>query len=199
MKRFMILFFALFVLTMSWESQKNAMAVFASGEVPRQSIRLRILANSDSPEDQQLKRQVRDQVIENVKKWSGEEENIQQARVIIQKHIPELQAIVNRMIKEKGFDYTATVQLRPTDFPTKMYGTQVFPAGQYEAVRIAIGQAAGQNWWCVLFPPLCFADIANGDTVTKSGQQQTQTKDVHVRFFVVDVFYKIVDFFRHAV
>lgn len=71
MKKYYLLFFTLFLLVMSWESQKEALAVFTSNLVPEQSIRLRILANSDSPEDQQLKRQVRDRVIESVQTWAG--------------------------------------------------------------------------------------------------------------------------------
>jgi stage II sporulation protein R len=196
MRKYYRLFFALFVLVMSWESQKEALAVFANNIVPEQSIRLRILANSDTPQDQQLKRQVRDRVIESVKGWAGEAKNLSEARIVIHNHLPELQKIVDQTIKEKGFTYPAHVELRPTDFPTKMYGTQVFPAGQYEAVRITIGNAEGKNWWCVLFPPLCFVDIANGDTASQEKQEQAaqQTKEdnqIHVRFFLVELFHKL--------
>ncbi|WCK54363.1 stage II sporulation protein R [Aneurinibacillus sp. Ricciae_BoGa-3] len=211
MQRSMLLFFCMFILVMSWEGQRDALAVFASSHVPQNSIRLRILANSDSLEDQNLKRHVRDQVIQSVKKWSGQAQDEQAARTIINQHLPELRQVVNDDIKQQGFSYTAHVDLTPTDFPTKMYGSQVFPAGKYEAVRISIGQAEGANWWCVLFPPLCFVDIANGDTTdhikkTADGHATTvaastgiQNKDknqVQVRFFLVDMFYKIADFFK---
>jgi stage II sporulation protein R len=213
MKRSMLLFFCMFILVMSWEGQKEALAVFASSHVPQNSIRLRILANSDSLEDQNLKRHVRDQVIQSVKKWSGEAKDVIAARNVINNHLPELGRVVNNDIKQQGFAYTARVELTPTDFPTKMYGSQVFPAGKYEAVRISIGQAQGANWWCVLFPPLCFVDIANGDTtdhIKKPADAHTPTvaaasstishsqdkNQVQVRFFLVDMFYKIVDFFK---
>ncbi|GEN34462.1 MULTISPECIES: stage II sporulation protein R [Aneurinibacillus] len=194
MKKYYLLFFALFLLLMSWESQKEALAVFADNMVPEQSIRLRILANSDTPEDQQLKRQVRDRVIESVKGWAGGAESFDDARIVISNHLPELQRIVDETIKEKGFSYASRVELAPTDFPTKMYGTQVFPAGQYEAVRITIGNAEGKNWWCVLFPPLCFVDITNGDAQQKQADADRQKKDgnqIQVRFFLVELFHKL--------
>jgi stage II sporulation protein R len=195
MKKYYLLFFALFLLMMSWESQKEALAVFAENMVPEESIRLRILANSDSPEDQQLKRQVRDEVIEAVKQWSGEADDLEEARVVISNHLPELQKIVDNTIKEKGFTYQARVELRPTEFPTKMYGTQVFPAGEYEALRIAIGNAEGQNWWCVLFPPLCFVDISTGDAAqqdkVKTTNKAQEKNQIQVRFFLVELFHKL--------
>ncbi|ERI07005.1 stage II sporulation protein R [Aneurinibacillus aneurinilyticus] len=196
MKKYYLLFFTLFLLVMSWESQKEALAVFTSNLVPEQSIRLRILANSDSPEDQQLKRQVRDRVIESVQTWAGEAESLQKARTVISNHLPELQQLVQETIKEKGYTYASHVELAQTDFPTKMYGTQVFPAGQYEAVRITIGNAEGKNWWCVLFPPLCFVDIASGDTAAHDKQKNTSQKskdnnEIQVRFFLVELFHKL--------
>ncbi|BAU26449.1 stage II sporulation protein R [Aneurinibacillus soli] len=190
-KKFLYIAFVLIVIMMNWEGQRDAFALVAKQTVPEESIRLRILANSDAPEDQQLKRHVRDRVIESVKQWSSEAENADNARVIISNHLPELQGVVKRTIQEEGYSYPASVELRATDFPTKMYGTQVFPAGQYEAVRIAIGNAEGQNWWCVLFPPLCFTDISNGDTTSSktASADKADAKDkqrVEVRFFLLD-------------
>lgn len=190
-RKFLYIAFALIVIIMNWEGQKEAFALVAKQAVPEQSIRLRILANSDTPEDQQLKRHVRDRVIESVKQWSSDANNADDARVIIRHHLPELQGVVNRTIQEEGYKYPASVELRATDFPTKMYGTQVFPAGQYEAVRIAIGNAEGQNWWCVLFPPLCFTDISNGDTASSEKAVATKAdaknkQQVEVRFFLID-------------
>lgn len=190
-KKLFYIVFVLFVILMSWEGQKEAFAIVTKQAVPEESIRLRILANSDAPEDQQLKRKVRDEVIESVKQWSSEAENPDDARLVISNHLPELQEIVDRTIRKEGYSYPASVELRATDFPTKMYGTQVFPAGQYEAVRIAIGNAEGQNWWCVLFPPLCFTDISNGDTASQetaaADQKDAEDKQqVEVRFFLID-------------
>ncbi len=196
MKRYYLLFFILFLLLMSWESQKEALAVFADTMVPKQSIRLRILANSDTPEDQQLKREIRDRVIVSVQEWAGKMKDIDDARAVIGSHLPQLQQLVDETIKEKGFSYSSRVELAATEFPTKMYGTQVFPAGQYEAVRITIGNAEGKNWWCVLFPALCFVDIGSGDTAAQDNQAGADRRDgdtdqIQVRFFLVEWFHKL--------
>ncbi|MBN6187086.1 stage II sporulation protein R [Aneurinibacillus sp. BA2021] len=193
MKKYYLLFFILFLLVMSWENQKEALAAFADNVVPQQSIRLRILANSDTPEDQRLKREVRDRVIASVHEWAGKMKDINEARTIIGSHLPELQKLVDATIREKGFSYASHVELAATEFPTKMYGTQVFPAGQYEAVRITIGDAQGKNWWCVLFPALCFVDIGNGDAAAQTGDDRKDgnADRVQIRFFLIEWFHKL--------
>lgn len=162
---------------MGWESQKDVSAVLAKDNVPKDSIRLRILANSDSPEDQQVKRTIRDRVISDVSTWAGQAKNVEEARLVIRSHLPELRQRVKATLQEQGFTYPSDVQLGPTEFPTKMYGTQVFPAGTYEAVLITLGNAEGRNWWCVMFPPLCFVDISSGDTATKTKQVDNKTEE----------------------
>ncbi|MEK8133104.1 stage II sporulation protein R [Paenibacillus filicis] len=165
-KRYAYLGFALLMLLMSWESSRANAMLFtgaASGGtsgsvIPAESIRLRILANSDSASDQWIKREVRDAVIEQMNGWVTEPDGIEAARAIVRSHLGELEATVGETLRQGGFDYTYTVELGTVPFPTKMYGNQVYPAGDYEALRISIGAAEGQNWWCVLFPPLCFVD-----------------------------------------
>ncbi|WP_159885323.1 stage II sporulation protein R [Paenibacillus puerhi] len=164
-KRYAYLGFALLMLLVSWESSRaNAMlfagearADSASG-IPAESIRLRILANSDTAADQWIKREVRDAIIEQMNGWVTAPDGIEAARAVVRQHLPELEATVGQTLREHGFDYAYTVELGIVPFPTKMYGNQVYPAGDYEALRVSIGAAEGQNWWCVLFPPLCFVD-----------------------------------------
>lgn len=170
---------------MSWEGQKEAASVFAQSNVPEESIRLRILANSDSPQDQQIKRIIRDRVIAYVSQWAQDARDVNDARSVIRSHLPELQQLVRDTLDEKGFTYDSDVQLGPTEFPTKMYGTQVFPAGTYEAVLITLGNSEGRNWWCVMFPPLCFVDISSGDTAvqkreTQDSLEQVKTEEIQV-------------------
>lgn len=165
-KRYAYVGFALLMLLMCWESSRaNAMLFTASkadeagaSVIPAESIRLRILANSDAPADQWIKREVRDAVIAEMSGWVQQPDGLEAARETIRKHLPELEAVVGETLQQNGFDYTYQVELGLVPFPTKMYGNQVYPAGDYEALRISIGAAAGQNWWCVLFPPLCFVD-----------------------------------------
>lgn len=153
---------ALIVLIMSWESHQMD-AALATGDIPSEAIRLRILANSDSASDQMVKRVVRDKVVEAMNGWAAGQQTIEEARATLQSKLPELQAIVQDVLASRGFDYATSVQLGLVEFPTKMYGSKVYPAGQYESLLITIGEGKGQNWWCVLFPPLCFVDAATGE------------------------------------
>lgn len=160
------LFFALLILLVSWEHNRTLAAVLET-EIPEDSIRLRILANSDSVEDQALKRRVRDAIVEQMNTWVKGPTTLEEARIIVNSHIPELEAVVDQVIQENGYRYTYKVELGIVPFPAKMYGDKVYPAGDYEALRVTIGEGAGQNWWCVLFPPLCFVDTAKGEAVAK--------------------------------
>lgn len=163
---FLYMAFALIILLVSWENNRSHAAV-VEGDIPEQSIRLRILANSDSVADQALKRHIRDAVVEEMNGWVAGPTGIEEARAIVRGRLPELQALVDREIAALGYTYPSKVELGLVPFPAKMYGTKVYPAGDYEALRITIGEGNGQNWWCVLFPPLCFVDAASGEAVEK--------------------------------
>jgi stage II sporulation protein R len=158
------------VIMMMWEGQKTDAAV-AETSIPTESIRLRILANSDGTQDQLVKRQIRDAVVEQMNQWVAQLEDpqsLEQARTLIRRHLPELTALVGKELAERGIDYSYNVELGVVPFPTKMYGGTVYPAGEYEAVRVTLGAGKGQNWWCVLFPPLCFIDAGSGDAAAKT-------------------------------
>lgn len=203
MKKLIYLFFVFLVLIMSWDISKGDIAIAAqSSVIPDDAIRLRIIANSDTPEDQWIKRKIRDAVTEKISPWVSSLSSKEEAKIIIQEHLPELEQIVKDTLEQNGFLYEKQpkVELGIVPFPTKLYGQIVYPAGEYETLRISLGNAEGQNWWCVLFPPLCFIDISSGDAVT--AQQQNQpinldtTKDVEVRFFLFEVVAKIISFFK---
>ncbi len=174
MKRFFFVFFTLVIAVMSWEGQLTSANVLDNGPIPQESIRLRIIANSDSVNDQWLKREVRDAVVAQMNTWVKDIHSYDEARQFVAAQLPQLQELVAETIKARGFSYSAVVDFGQVPFPTKLYGSYVYPAGNYEALRIRIGEAKGQNWWCVLFPPLCFIDMSNGDAVStlKSGQAQ---------------------------
>ncbi|QOY37253.2 stage II sporulation protein R [Anaerobacillus isosaccharinicus] len=184
---------SLLVLIMSWEAQRS-MSVTAANMVtiPEDAIRLRILANSDSPKDQWLKREIRDQVNAEITNWVTELESIDNARDVIESQLDKIEAIVEYELARIGVTDSFTVEFNEVQFPTKLYGNVVYPAGMYEAVLITIGEGKGENWWCVLFPPLCFIDFANGDAVADSDQEQEETE---VRFFVVEIFNSIKSLF----
>lgn len=165
MKRMMLVLFALLIAWMSWEGQKANANLVDQGPIPQESIRLRIIANSDSIADQWLKREVRDEIVKEMNTWVSDVDSYETAVSLVSTKLPELQQIVDQTIKDRGFHYPAIVDFGQVPFPTKQYGAYTYPAGDYTALRVRIGEAKGQNWWCVLFPPLCFIDIANGDAV----------------------------------
>lgn len=136
--------------------------------IPNEAIRLRILANSDSEKDQALKRKVRDQVKAQIDTWVADLTSIDDARLIIQSRIPELEQTVAQVLKEEGSKQSYKVEFgKHIKFPTKLYGNFLYPAGEYEAVLVTLGKGEGANWWCVLFPPLCFLDFSSGTAVRK--------------------------------
>lgn len=125
-------------------------------------FRLHVLANSDSKEDQDLKYIVRDKVLEYMNQISlgvnQKEEFIQ----LVTNHTDKIEEIAKQTILDNGYNYDVTVEVGNFAFPTKTYGDISLPASFYDAVRIKIGEAKGQNWWCVMFPPLCFVDVTSG-------------------------------------
>ncbi|WP_134683408.1 stage II sporulation protein R [Brevibacillus migulae] len=176
MKRILLIVFALTIALMSWEGQKAQANLVDQGPIPQQSIRLRIIANSDSIQDQWLKREVRDEIVKQMNTWVTSIERYEDAVGLVEKKLPELEALVEKTIRDRGFSYTAQVDFGQVPFPTKQYGSYIYPAGNYQALRVRIGEAKGQNWWCVLFPPLCFIDMSNGDAVqARERKEETPT------------------------
>ncbi|MGR5966780.1 stage II sporulation protein R [Bacillus cereus] len=136
--------------------------------IPKEAVRLRILANSDSDKDQALKRKVRDEVKAQIDGWVADLTSFEEARKVIQSHIPEIEKTVENTLKREGSKDSFQVKFsKNVKFPTKIYGNFIYPAGEYEAVLITIGEGEGANWWCVLFPPMCFLDFSSGTAVRK--------------------------------
>ncbi|MGJ9458208.1 stage II sporulation protein R [Oceanobacillus sp. CF4.6] len=163
--------------------------------IPEEAIRLRILANSDNEEDQGIKRLVRDRVNEQVTEWVQYITDIEEARALIDSRIPELNAIVAETLEKAGKDNVFEVEYsKNVTFPTKLYGNYLYPAGEYEAILITIGEGKGANWWCVLFPPLCFLDFFNGTSVAEAeSSEDTEVaenveEETEVKFFLFEWF-----------
>jgi stage II sporulation protein R len=125
-------------------------------------IRLHVIANSDSPEDQALKLRVRDHLLSAFGEIFQDARNISQAKALIKESLDNLELEAQAEIQRQGYNYPVKAQLGIFPFPTKAYGDMVYPAGRYEALRVVIGQGTGANWWCVMFPPLCFVDVSSG-------------------------------------
>ncbi|MBU5676096.1 stage II sporulation protein R [Alkaliphilus sp. MSJ-5] len=134
-------------------------------------IRFHVLANSDSPEDQELKLKVRDKVIDAMAEDLEKSKDVNETREILAANLRKIEEVAKEEIERNGEKYDVRASLGEHKFPTKRYGNVVFPAGIYEALRIEIGKAKGQNWWCVMFPPLCFVDVKHGLTDEKTKQE----------------------------
>lgn len=120
-------------------------------------VRLHILANSDSDEDQALKLQVRDRVLDRAAEILTESADRAAAERALRAALPELESLAADEIARRGYDYPVTAELADTAFPTREYDGFALPAGRYLALRLVIGAGEGHNWWCVVFPPLCTA------------------------------------------
>ncbi|MFZ5968823.1 MAG: stage II sporulation protein R [Bacillota bacterium] len=134
-------------------------------------IRFHVLANSDSPEDQALKLKVRDKIIQEMNPKFEKSASLDETRSIIEDNLDDIREIALQQIREEGSDYDVKVSLGESIFPTKNYGSITLPAGTYEALRVVIGRGEGANWWCVLFPPLCFIDMEHGMTDDRTKQE----------------------------
>lgn len=124
-------------------------------------VRLHVLANSDGEEDQALKLLVRDRVLARATELLTQAKDRAEAEALLREELPELEALAARELRANGCAYPVTAELTDTEFPTREYDGFTLPAGEYLALRVVIGEGAGRNWWCVVFPPLCTAASAD--------------------------------------
>lgn len=133
-------------------------------KIRESTLRLHILANSDSETDQAIKLNIRDEILKHSGDLLSGAKNRQELIANARKNLPEIENIANTAAKNAGCDLPVTVEVTDMFFETRRYDSVILPAGRYTAVRINIGQAAGKNWWCVLYPPLCVDAAATGFT-----------------------------------
>lgn len=166
-------------------------------------FRLHILANSDSEEDQTLKLKVRDTILEYMKTLTNDMSDKQAVIELSKKHLQDFKEIAEDVIRENGYDYSVNIEIGNFYFPTKYYGNISLPAGNYDALKIQIGEAKGQNWWCSLFPPLCFVSISSG-VVEEEGEEylkenlsdeefeiiSSSSSDIEFKFKIVELMNK---------
>lgn len=166
-------------------------------------IRLHVVANSDSEEDQRIKLQVRDAIVDSLQEAMGDIADLDAAKAYIQENIPKLQHIANDVLSDLGVDADAVVTLGKESFDTRYYDTFRLPAGVYESLRITIGEGNGKNWWCVVFPTLCLPATASGFETVAAGAgfddaltAALEGKDGYeIRFFLLDALGKMENMF----
>ena len=176
----------------------------ASEDYKEKLIRFHVIANSDNNEDQELKLKVRDNIISYLKPKLENSDSISESEEIIKSEYENLYKISRETVKENGYDYDISVGIEYSNFPTKQYSNVVLPAGEYKALKVIIGEGKGKNWWCVMFPPLCFVDEENGiiDEETDSklqsvldeeeyelitSENKTEVNTVKLKFKIVEV------------
>lgn len=200
-KRLLLLLLLLFIYTFICAfSYVSAV----STDIQDSVFRLHVIANSDSAEDQNLKYIVRDKVLEYINSISGNENSKEDVINLAKANINEIQKIAENTINENGYNYSVKLNIGNFAFPTKTYGDISFPAGFYDALKIEIGEAKGQNWWCVMFPPLCFVDVTSGvvpeesKEVIKENLSEEEyellsenSDDINFKFKIVEMFQNI--------
>ncbi|MGV2939480.1 stage II sporulation protein R [Mesobacillus sp. LC4] len=165
---------------LSLYAPKNEVTAKEAMIIPNEAIRLRILADSDLEKDQNIKRLIRDEVNKEITKWVQELTSIEAAREVIKSKLPEIQAIAESVVAAEGANQSVKTEFDKVQFPTKLYGQFLYPAGEYEAILITIGEGEGANWWCVLYPPLCFLDFSNGEATSEGFDENDSKGDVKV-------------------
>ena len=181
---------AAFTRVMQVEAKANAVQEKLSGEV----FRFHVLANSDSKEDQKLKMKVKEAVVDYMRKNLSDAGNAAEAKAWAIRHKEELVRVSEEVLRAEGCSDKVTAEVVRCEFPDKTYGDITFPAGWYDALRIRIGKAQGHNWWCVLYPGLCFLNTTNA-VVPEEGKQKlksvlteeeyaqiTSTTEFHIRW-----------------
>ncbi|MBQ8834882.1 MAG: stage II sporulation protein R [Oscillospiraceae bacterium] len=164
-------------------------------------IRLHVVANSDSEEDQAIKLRVRDAVTESLREAMEDVADVEEAKAYLQENLPKIQKVANDTLRSLGCTEEAVVTLCRQAFDTRYYDTFTLPAGVYDALRITIGAGEGQNWWCVVFPTFCipattegFEDVAAGAGFPDA-LNEALTGEQEVRFFFLDALGKLENLF----
>lgn len=198
-KKLILISFLLFLYVfISAQSYVTAISNNLSNAV----FRLHVLANSDSEEDQSLKLKVRDSLLAYMNGLCSNCSTKQEAISIANEHKADFQKIAEETIKENGYNYSVKININNFYFPTKNYGDISLPAGFYDALRVEIGEAKGKNWWCVMFPSLCFIDVSSGivddeakgnleDNLQKESYtiiSDTQKPNIKFKFKLIELF-----------
>ncbi len=140
-------------------------------DIASEIIRFHVIANSDLEEDQALKLKVKTALTDALRPALDKADSVEEARDILIENLPKMEDLANQVMKDNGFNYTAKASIERGYFPLKVYGDLSLPPGEYEAVRVELGSAKGQNWWCIMFPPLCFVD-ATYSVVPEDSKEQ---------------------------
>lgn len=203
MKKFKIylLLIVLLFLYVIFSASSYTNAVFT--DISQNIFRLHVIANSNSESDQNLKYIVRDAVLNYINNISVGCTSKEEIIEIIKSHSQEIQNIAQETVYKQGFSYNVEIEIGNYNFPTKKYGDIIFPPGLYDALRIKIGKAEGKNWWCVMFPPLCFIDTSSGivpdssKEIMKDGLSREEYQLISANSSEVKIKFKVVELLQN--
>lgn len=159
----MILIWGVFITGISgFISYKNIEKTAAVNNLSKSAIRFHVLANSDTDEDQNLKMKVKETVVDYIYKSTGDFDSVEETKTFITANDSKIKKLATDTIHSLGYDYSVNSSFGKQNFPVKSYGDIEFPKGEYTSYTLSIGEGKGHNWWCVLYPPLCFVDASTG-------------------------------------
>lgn len=208
-KEFLGIFFAVVIgLGLLLENGKRE-TLYCQQGIAGEIIRFHVIADSDCEADQLLKLKVKETVVARLREKLCHAKDIEEAREIILENMGEIEETANEVIEKNGFSYQARASLGQAVFPVKMYGDLTFPAGQYEALKIELGKAEGKNWWCVMFPTLCYVDETKQEITEENKEKfqkiltqeeydsitQKEGNQVFYKFKIQEYLYKVIDYF----
>jgi stage II sporulation protein R len=207
MKKFILTISTIIIIIFIAVNANTINSKASQDDISGKLIRFHVIANSDDKIDQGLKLKIRDSVLKYVSPKLKDCKNIEESRKIINNEDKNIKRISETIIKENGFKYSVATSLSQEYFPVKTYGNITLPQGKYEAYRIIIGTGAGQNWWCVMFPPLCFVDITKGNVSFEKTEKEMKSvlsedeyklvdntvnnKKIIVKFKLAEIFSKL--------
>lgn len=174
----------------------------ACGSLPENVVRLHVIANSDTEEDQAVKLMVRDAVLEEAAKWYDGAQTMEEASSLLCTHLESLAQTARETLAQQGMEYSANVQMTEMYFSTRDYGTFRLPAGRYRTLRVTLGEGKGHNWWCVVFPTLCLPAAEGSEedallTLPESEREVVENPDqFEVKFKAVELWEALREWFR---
>lgn len=172
----------------------------ACGQLPRDVVRLHVVANSNGAEDQAVKLLVRDAVLEEAARWYQGAGSMEEASSQLCTHLQSIAGAARQVLGEQGVGYSATAQMTEMYFPTRDYGDFRLPAGRYRTLRVTLGEGAGKNWWCVVFPSLCLPAATQEEALLTLPEGERQVveggRDVQVKLKTVELWESLREWLR---
>lgn len=172
----------------------------ACGQLPRDVVRLHVVANSNGAEDQAVKLLVRDAVLEEAARWYQGAGSMEEASSQLCTHLQSIAGAARQVLGEQGVGYSATAQMTEMYFPTRDYGDFRLPAGRYRTLRVTLGEGAGKNWWCVVFPSLCLPAATQEEALLTLPEEERQVveggQDVQVKLKAVELWESLREWLR---